>query len=480
MWTKKAPSSLTLFFLLLLLLLLLLLSFNIVSSSCEASDHQNNSAVSYSAVTSLPGLQGPLPFYLETGYVGVGESSRDQVFYYFVESERNPDEDPLVLWLDGGPGCSALCGLVYEIGPFQFKDAKYEGSLQPALHLNPYSWTKVSNIIFTDQPVGTGFSYSIGTADYNNSDTKSVKQLHEFLRKWLLAHPRFMSNPLYVGGVSYAGKIVPILALEIINGNDDAGHKSFLNFKGYFVGNPVTGSQVDIKSRVPFAHGMGLISDELYESAKMNCEGVHVEPKTEKCAEDLQQVETLVGDLEEEHILYSRCPYDINAISGGRRILSGVQTLLGMPISECLNYVHLLSKYWANNEVVKDALHVRKGTTTEWKRCKREMPYIHDIPQSLEYHAKVTSSGYRALIFSGDHDLLVSHVGTQAWIRSLNYSISVDWHPWYADGQVGGYTRTYSNNLTFATVKGAGHVAPQHKPKECLPMFRKWISGSPL
>ncbi|KAG9450659.1 hypothetical protein H6P81_010624 [Aristolochia fimbriata] len=100
---------------------------------------------------------------------------------------------------------------------------------------------------------------------------------------------------------------------------------------------------------------------------------------------------------------------------------------------------------------------MKQGTTTEWKRCKREMPYIHDIPQSLKYHAKVTSSGYRALIFSGDHDLLVPHIGTQAWIRSLNYSISVDWHSW-----------------------GTGHVAPQHKPKECLPMFRKWISGSPL
>ncbi|KAG9440611.1 hypothetical protein H6P81_020776 [Aristolochia fimbriata] len=70
--TKKAPSSLTLF------LLLLLLSF--VSSPCEASDHQNNSAVSYSAVTLLPGLQEapPPPLYLETGYAGVGESSRDR------------------------------------------------------------------------------------------------------------------------------------------------------------------------------------------------------------------------------------------------------------------------------------------------------------------------------------------------------------------------------------------------------------------
>ncbi|GLJ08400.1 hypothetical protein SUGI_0088040 [Cryptomeria japonica] len=76
--------------------------------------------------------------------------------------------------------------------------------------------------------------------------------------------------------------------------------------------------------------------------------------------------------------------------------------------------------------------------------------------------------------------MVVPYVRTEAWMRSLGYSMIVEWRTWCVDGQVGGYTRTYDHNLTFATVKGVGHTAPEYKPREAFSMFKSWISGNPF
>ncbi|XP_076946454.1 serine carboxypeptidase-like 18 [Bidens hawaiensis] len=137
---------------------------------------------SQSIVTSLPGYPGPLPFKLETGYIGVGEDEAVQLFYYFVESEGNPDEDPLIIWLAGGPGCGTLRAFFFEIGPMQLKYGSYMDNV-PALQLDPNSWTKVANIIYLDAPTLTGYSYTTTPDAAHSSDTESAAQTAEFMRK---------------------------------------------------------------------------------------------------------------------------------------------------------------------------------------------------------------------------------------------------------------------------------------------------------
>ncbi|XP_078150871.1 serine carboxypeptidase-like 2 isoform X2 [Carex rostrata] len=408
-------------------------------------------------VRTLPGFDGPLPFSLETGYLEVDEEKGVEFFYYFIESESNPEEDPLMLWLTGGPGCSGFSGLVFEIGPLSFDLQGYRDGL-PSLFYKADTWTKVSNVIFVDSPVGTGFSYSRTGDGYQTSDSQTVHQLATFLYKWLDKHPKFKLNPLYICGDSYGGKIIPILTLEIAIAKES--NKAPFNLKGYLAGNPVTGTSYDDNSKVPFAHGTGLISDELYEVTK---------------------------DISTNHILEASCEFHsprpgyIRTKRGEANYYDEVPLFKsGLPL-ECKESRYLLSTFWANNETVRYALGIRKGTVAHWHRCNSsDLPYTNDIPSSLPYHLKVTNKGYPALIYSGDHDFYIPHVGTQDWIRSLNFSIVDDWRPWYVGGQVAGFTRMYSNNLTFATVKGGGHTAPEYKPKECLEMLRRWLSGVSL
>ncbi|XP_023524165.1 serine carboxypeptidase-like 18 isoform X5 [Cucurbita pepo subsp. pepo] len=329
-------------------------------------------AGSFWSVKYLPGFSGPPPFELETGYVGVGDLEEVQVFYYFVKSQGNPQTDPLMTWLIGGPGCSALSGFAVEIGPVNFKIEPYNGST-PQLILNPHSWTKKASILFIDMPVGTGFSYARTPQGLKKGDLVQVQQNHQFLRKWLTDHPEFIPNPFYVGGDSYSGIIIPPLTQAISEGNK------------------------------------------------------HLFP-----AINLQE------------------------------------------------YKYYLSYYWANDDQVRKALHIRKGTVGEWFRCESKKDYQFDITNVLPYHVNLSSKDYRSLIFSGDHDMMVPILDTEAWIKSLNYSIVDEWRPWFDDeDQVLGYTRTFANNMTFATIKGGGHT-PQTMQYQTSIMFNRWIARKSL
>ncbi|XP_037429134.1 serine carboxypeptidase-like 18 isoform X1 [Triticum dicoccoides] len=368
------------------------------------------SAAAATAVTHLPGFDGPLPFNLETGYVGVEEETGAELFYYFVESERSPGTDPLLLWLTGGPRCSVIMGLAFEIGPLKFVLAPYSGGL-PELVYNPYSWTKMANILLLDSPVGSGFSFARDPKGYYVGDYSSSSQVQTFLNKWFTDHPQYLSNPFYIGGDSYAGKVIPLIAQGISEGID-MRQQPVINLKGYMVGNPIADPKFDENYKIPSAHGFGIISDQIYESAVKNCKGDYVNPVNEMCVEVLHTI---------------------------------------------------------NN-----------GTTSEWIQCNIGLPYTYETPSSIPYHVNLTMKGYHALVYSGDHDLEAPFLGTQAWIRSLNFSIVADWRAWHLSGQAAGFTIEYTNNMTFATVKGAGHTAPEYRPKECFAMAQRWLDNEPL
>ncbi|KAE9447065.1 hypothetical protein C3L33_21032, partial [Rhododendron williamsianum] len=386
-----------------------------------------SAALSQSIVKTLPGYAGDLPFKLETGYVSVGEWNDVHLFYYFIESEGNPREDPLILWLTGGPGCSSFGGLVFEIGPLHFEKDYFDGKF-PNLTLNPFSWTKVASIIFLDAPVGSGFSYADNAESYVVDDLLYATDTYNFL------------------------------------------------LKGYILGNPVTSEHDDTNARIEYAHRLALLSDKLYESIKHNCNGEYViiDPNNAPCIKDLTLVTACLANLFYAQILEPNCNYDSNnssKLKWDRGFIQEEPTdfllLPAFPQFWCRYYnYYVLSDIWANDERVRQALHIRKGTKDKWQRCNESMAYTEVVFTSLDYHRNLSHTPLRALIYSGDHDMMVPYLGTHKWIESLGLTVDEEWRPWFVDGQNGGYTMSY----------GGGHTAPEYKPKETFGMIERWLA----
>ncbi|KAK4564666.1 hypothetical protein RGQ29_006661 [Quercus rubra] len=442
--------------------LLLLLVFLVA----VASSSSNTSKI----VKTLPGYTGELPFTLETGYIGVGDNETVQVFYYFVESERSPSRDPLLLWMSGGPGCSGLAGLLFESGPVTFKLGDYNGSL-PTLQDNPFAWTQSLNIIYMDGPVGTGFSYSESLDGYITGDYKFLAQTYEFLQKWLNEHPQFLENQLML----------------VLNRNE-AGIVPMINLKGYVLQNPATDSFIDANTRIPYAHRLSLISDQLYESAKISCNGnyVDIDASNYQCSSDVDAMDELTSDINLLNILEPSCSDGIPEPNEPNEDAESVRRSLSEKSSNahwCRSYNHMLCSVWANNKGVQEALGVRPGTKTSWQYCNSSLAYTEEVTSVVGYHQNLTKADLRALIYSGDHDMSVSHIGTQEWINSLNLSTDESWRVWSVNGQTVGYTKKLIGDtftLNFATVKGAGHIAAEYRVKECAAMIDRWMAYFPI
>lgn len=176
-----------------------------------------------------------------SGYLDNEEDDK-HLFYWFFESRNDPKNDPVVLWLNGGPGCSSLTGLFMELGPsFIGKDRK------PAY--NPSSWNANASVIFLDQPVNVGYSYS-GNAV--SSTVAAGKDVYALLTLFFKQFPEYAKQPFHISGESYAGHYIPVFASEILS------HKNRnINLQSVLIGNGLTDGLTQYEYYRPMACGDG-------------------------------------------------------------------------------------------------------------------------------------------------------------------------------------------------------------------------------
>ncbi|KAF5761649.1 putative peptidase S10, serine carboxypeptidase, alpha/Beta hydrolase [Helianthus annuus] len=107
----------------------------------------------------------------------------------------------------------------------------------------------------------------------------------------MVGHPKFLKNPLYIGGISYMGLVTPIITMKVYEAQYLYAKISFMGIQGYILGSPLTDKFMDFNSRLEYSHRMALISNDIYESAIRHCRGnyVNIDTANPLCAHSLQR-----------------------------------------------------------------------------------------------------------------------------------------------------------------------------------------------
>ncbi|KAF7521382.1 hypothetical protein PCG10_008318 [Penicillium crustosum] len=163
-------------------------------------------------VHNLPGVSDLPPSW--AGRLPVpGTEDGNEIFFWLFQSEQPAYDDNLIIWFNGGPGCSSLIGLTTGNGPISF-----DGNSTQFIR-NPHSWAKLGNVLYVDQPVGTG--YSTASFPYPVNDNGRVTtDFTQWLRGFFKYFPHLQSKQIHLMGESYAGIYIPYFVSELLGGND--------------------------------------------------------------------------------------------------------------------------------------------------------------------------------------------------------------------------------------------------------------------
>ncbi|CAJ1934237.1 unnamed protein product [Sphenostylis stenocarpa] len=412
-------------------------------------------------IQGLPG-QPQVGFSQYGGYVTVDKLAGRAFYYYFVEAERSQHTLPLLLWLNGGPGCSSLAyGAMQELGPFRVNsDGK-------TLHMNMFSWNKVANVLFLESPAGVGFSYSNKSTDYSSSgDKKTAADNYLFLVNWLERFPEYKNRDFFIAGESYAGHYVPQLAHTILHHNKKA-NKAIISLKGILIGNAVINDVTDSEGLYDYLASHAIISDRAAYVNKA-CDFSSKIQKSE-CDAAAEEVGNNIAYIDLYNIYAPLCK------STKLTPLPKPYSVVTDPCSESYVYAYM------NRKDVQEALHANvTHLKFDWEPCSDVVKWVQSASTVLPLLHEFLNNSLRVWIFSGDIDGRVPITSTKYSVKKMELPVKTVWHPWFSHGEVGGYSEVYKGGLTLATVREAGHQVPSYQPARALTLIKYFLDGTPL
>jgi len=380
----------------------------------------------------------PFPYNAYSGYLDINEDKA--LHYILVESLNDNIHDPLLLWFNGGPGCSSLLGYFSENGPWIIDDG------EDFIKENPYPWNTRANVLYIESPAGVGYSWGRTMADRTFDDMTQSEDLYAAFVAFFQKFPNYVGRDVYISGESYAGIYVPYLAYQIdlhntLSLTDPTEH--FINLKGWLAGNPMTDMRIDGNpSLIPTVYNFHLIPKQLFDD--FNDNGCYftfdfLEPAENPpiCFALQEQIEEQIWRLN----IYDLFRHDYSAdtlLQEPNRLASTMingkehtykrgytqqeytpwlknsnlgKVLLGDAVSD-----------YANREDVREALHIRDDVGT-WSGCGGDIDYTALIEGSIWIYQQLRNR-YKVMVYSGDTDGAVATWGTKWWIDQLAWPIT--------------------------------------------------------
>lgn len=390
----------------------------------------------------------------------------DESYFFWKFHRQNFDSPSLLVWLNGGPGCSSLDGALLELGPLRVNDDK-------KLYFHQDSWYSRSDLLFVDQPLGTGFSQG-KEKEYDTTLEEVAQNFLDFLRNYYEVFPEDAEKDLILAGESFAGQYIPYISKAIMESNSKADENDrIFNLKAIMLGNAWVDPNTQSLSYLPFALENSIVTKETegFEdllNTHKSCQTAVNQGKDSfdypECDKIILKILDITADFSDNAPSNEVCLniYDFR--------LRDSFPACGMEWPVEVSY----TADFLSTPGILEALNLDASKLKPWQECnidvqkklsnKNSVPSIRLIPDLLDSNISV-------IMFNGDKDLICNNRGVMDSLKGIHWggkmgfgNLTQHYNLVLKEEDSGLETMAgkiiYDEGLTFVDIFNASHMSP--------------------